>query len=174
LARKNIPKTPNLLGSEYINIPTSAASNLAFPPVDDLRRDAAHQPPRPDPAMHKDASPISPKSFGLGAHGGPQPGEGSSVPRLEKQPQQYSCVAESLWDNLDFIQAGFHIGRYVSMSVNTQAEQEQIKTLYSSMKTTSELIYVSLYAPSYLLTVGSHKIHIFTTNVPTFHARYRR
>jgi hypothetical protein len=37
--------------------------------------------------------------------------------------------------------------------VNTQAEQEQIKALFSSMKTTSELIDVSLYAPSYLLTL---------------------
>jgi hypothetical protein len=62
-------------------------------------------------------------------------------------------VAESLWDNPDFIQAGFHIGRYISVSVNTQAEQEQIKALYSSMKTTSELIDVSFYAPPYLLTM---------------------
>jgi hypothetical protein len=37
--------------------------------------------------------------------------------------------------------------------VNTQAEQEQIKALYSSMKTTSELTDLSLYAPSYLLTL---------------------
>jgi hypothetical protein len=37
--------------------------------------------------------------------------------------------------------------------VNTQAKQEQIKALKSSMKTISELIDVSLYAPSYLLTL---------------------
>jgi hypothetical protein len=72
------------------------------------------------------------------------------VPRPKRQPRQYSRVAESLWDNPDFIQAGFHIGRYVSVSVNIQAEQEQIKVLYSSMKTTSELIVVSTYAPPYL------------------------
>jgi hypothetical protein len=35
--------------------------------------------------------------------------------------------------------------------VNTQAKQEQIKALYSSMKTTSELIDVSFYAPPYIL-----------------------
>jgi hypothetical protein len=75
------------------------------------------------------------------------------VPSPEKQPRQYSQVVESLWDNPNFIQAGFHIGRYVSTSVNTQAEQEQIKALYSSMKTTSQLIDVSFYAPSYLLTM---------------------
>jgi hypothetical protein len=37
--------------------------------------------------------------------------------------------------------------------VKTQAEHEQIRALYSSMKTTSELIDVSLHAPSYLLTL---------------------
>jgi hypothetical protein len=96
---------------------------------------------------------LSPKSFGLRAHGGPQPGEGSSVPRPEKQQRQYSRVTGSLWDNPDFIQVGFHIGRYVSASVNTKAEQEQIKALCSSMKTTSELIDVSIYAPPYIFTL---------------------
>jgi putative lipoic acid-binding regulatory protein len=103
--------------------------------------------------MHQDASPISPMLYGLGAHGEPQPGEGSSVPRLEEQPRQYLRVAESMWDNPNFIQARFHVGRYVSASVNAQAEQEQIKALYTSMKTTSEVIELSFYAPSYLLTL---------------------
>jgi hypothetical protein len=48
---------------------------------------------------------------------------------------------------LDFISVD------VSASVNTKAEQEQIKALYSSMKTTSNLIDISLYAPFYLLTL---------------------
>jgi hypothetical protein len=39
----------------------------------------------------------------------------------------------------------------VSASVNTQAEQEQIKALYSNKKTTSELIDVSFHVPSYIL-----------------------
>jgi hypothetical protein len=72
------------------------------------------------------------------------------VPRSEKQPCQYSHIAESLWDNLDFIQAGFHIGRYISTSVNIEAKREQIKALYSSMKNTSWLIGVSIFTPSYL------------------------
>jgi hypothetical protein len=95
-AGKTILETLNPLGSEDINVPTSAASNPASPPVADSSRDAAHQPPRPDLALHQDASQISPKSFGLGAHGGPQPGECSSVPRPENQLGQYSHVAESL------------------------------------------------------------------------------
>jgi hypothetical protein len=81
-AKKTLPKTPNPLGSKD----TGAMSTPTSPLAGDSRRDAAHQSPRLDPAMHQDASPASPKSFGLGAHGGPQSGEGSSVPRLEKQP----------------------------------------------------------------------------------------
>jgi hypothetical protein len=34
--------------------------------------------------------------------------------------------------------------------MNTKAKKEQIKALYSSMKTTSELIYVSIYASPYI------------------------
>jgi hypothetical protein len=37
--------------------------------------------------------------------------------------------------------------------VNTKAEQEHIKALYSSMKTTSELMDVSIYAPPYIFTL---------------------
>jgi hypothetical protein len=59
-------------------------------------------------------------------------------------------VAKSLWDNPDFIQAGYHIGRYVTASVNTEAKREQIRALYSSMKTTSKLIDVSIYASLYI------------------------
>jgi hypothetical protein len=65
------------------------------------------------------------------------------MPRLKKQPRQYSRVAESLWDNPDFIQARFHIGRYVTASVNFEAERENIKALYSSLETTSTQINVS-------------------------------
>jgi hypothetical protein len=67
-----------------------------------------------------------------------------------KQPAQYSRVVESLWDNLEFIQAGYHIRRYLTASVNTEAEQERIKSLYSSMKTTSELIDISMHILPYL------------------------
>jgi predicted regulator of amino acid metabolism with ACT domain len=41
----------------------------------------------------------------------------------------------------------------MSASMNTQAEQEQVKAMYSSMQTTSELIDVSVHIPYYLLTL---------------------
>jgi hypothetical protein len=98
------------LGSEDTEDPTGAKGALTSPSDASLGRDAVHQFLRTEPTEHPKASPQSPKSFGLRAPGGHQPGEGSSVPRSKKQPHQYSRVTESLWDNLDFIQAGFHIG----------------------------------------------------------------
>jgi hypothetical protein len=83
---KTFPETPNPPGLEDISIPTGVASNPTSMSAADSRRDATHQSPRPDPVVHQEASSISPKSFGLGAHGGAQPGEGSSVPRPKKQP----------------------------------------------------------------------------------------
>jgi hypothetical protein len=66
---KTLPKPPNPSGLEDTHVPIGVASNLTSPPAADSRRDATRQSPSPDPAMHQDASPISPKSFGLGAHG---------------------------------------------------------------------------------------------------------
>jgi hypothetical protein len=83
-AGKTFLEMLNPLGPEGINVWTGAASNPTSPSAADSRRDATHQSPRPDPTECQEASPLSGKSFGLGAHGGPQPGEGSSVPRLDK------------------------------------------------------------------------------------------
>jgi hypothetical protein len=48
---KTLPEMTNTLGSEDINVPTSVASNPTSPSAADLRRDATHQSPRPDPAV---------------------------------------------------------------------------------------------------------------------------
>jgi hypothetical protein len=46
-------------------------------------------------------------------------------------------VAESLWDNPEFNQAGFHIGRFITAVVDTEADWENIKALYSDLEFTS-------------------------------------
>jgi hypothetical protein len=69
----------------------------------------------------------SPQSHGLGATGGTQRGEASSVPQPEEIPQQRSRVTESLWDNLDFIQAEFHVGRFVTATIDTEVDRDNIK-----------------------------------------------
>jgi hypothetical protein len=63
--------------------------------------------------------------------------------RSKKQPRPFSRVAESLCDNPDFIHAEFHIGHYVTASMNSDAERENIKALYSSLKTNLAQINVS-------------------------------
>jgi hypothetical protein len=49
-------------------------------------------------------------------------------------------VAESLWDNPKFVQARFHVGRFVTA---TEADRENIEALYTSLKTTSAQIDLS-------------------------------
>jgi hypothetical protein len=35
-----------------------------------------------------------------------------------------------MWDNPEFIQTGFHIGRFIMAVVDTEADRENIKMLY--------------------------------------------
>jgi hypothetical protein len=78
-----------------------------------------------------------------------QPGNGSSVPQFEKQSWQHSQVVESLWDNPEFIKPGFHVGRFVTAAIDTKADRENIKVLYSSLKSISAQIDVSALEPAY-------------------------
>jgi hypothetical protein len=123
--------------------PADVDGALTSPTHAALSRNARNSSPMLDPTERPERSPPSPQSYELGVPGGSQQGEGSSVPRSQKQPRQYSCVAESLLDNSDFIQAEFHIGQFISAYVNTEAERENIKALYSSLETTSTQINVS-------------------------------
>jgi hypothetical protein len=97
----------------------------------------------PGPIESPRASPPSPQSHGLRAAGGSHRGEGSPVPQPEEVLRQHSRFAESLWDNPNFIQAEFHVGRFVTTTVDTEANQDNIKALYSNLKTTSDQIDVS-------------------------------
>jgi hypothetical protein len=65
------------------------------------------------------------------------------MPQSEEPPQQHLWVVESLWDNPEFIQAGFHIGWFVTTTVDIEADRENVKVIYSSLKTTSTQIDVS-------------------------------
>jgi hypothetical protein len=51
-------------------------------------------------------------------------GQGSSGLQLEKQPQQYLQVTESLFDNPKFIQAGFHISWFIMTAIDTKVDQQ--------------------------------------------------
>jgi hypothetical protein len=97
----------------------------------------------PEPAESPEASPPSPRSYGLGFAGGYEIGEDSSVTQSQKPLQQHSRVVESLLDNLEFIQVGFHIRWFVTTAIDTEADRENIKALYTILKSTSAQIDVS-------------------------------
>jgi hypothetical protein len=73
---------------EDMEDPASAKGVPTSPSNASLGCDPAHQSPGPEPTEHPKASPHSPMSFGLRAPSGRQTGEGSSVPRSEKQLHQ--------------------------------------------------------------------------------------
>jgi hypothetical protein len=86
-AGKTFPETLKPPGPEGNNASAGAASNLTSPYATDSGCDAAQQSARPDYTECQEVSPQIPKSFRLGAHGGPQTCEGPSMPRPEKQPR---------------------------------------------------------------------------------------
>jgi hypothetical protein len=106
--------------------PASAESAPTSPTHAALSHDAASTSPILEPAEFPEAPPPSTQLYGLEATGGLWPNERSSMPKSRGQPRWYSCVAKSLWDNLEFVQAGFHIGWFVIAVVDTKADQEKI------------------------------------------------
>jgi hypothetical protein len=82
--RKTFPNMSKPPSPKDTNASAGATSNPTSPSATDSGRDADHQSSRPDPTERQEASPLNPKSFRLGAHGGPQAGESSYVPRPEK------------------------------------------------------------------------------------------
>jgi hypothetical protein len=67
------------------------------------------------------------------------------VPQPEKPSLQYLRVAESLLDNPEFIQDGFHIGRFITVAVDTENDRANTKALYSALETASTHLDVSFF-----------------------------
>jgi hypothetical protein len=103
----------------------------------------------PKPTEFPEATPLSPRSYRLGPAGGYDPGEGSPLPWSKNLPCQHSWVAESLWDNPEFIQAGFNIGQFLTTAIDTEAEQVNIKAMYSELESASSRLDVSNFVLSY-------------------------
>jgi hypothetical protein len=59
-----------------------------------------------------------------------------------------------LWDNPEFVQAEFHIDRFITAVVDAEADQENIEGLYASLKTTLAQIDVSAQQPTLLHLLG--------------------
>jgi hypothetical protein len=142
LAEKPVLEPSKPSSPESVQGPSGAVDTLTSPSRATSSHDTTNISPRPEPTETPEVFPPSPRSYGLEALDGPPTGKCSFVPSSGTQPRLFSCVAESLWDNLDFIQAGFHIGRYVTTFVNSEAGRENIKVLFSSLETTSAQIKV--------------------------------
>jgi hypothetical protein len=69
----------------------------------------------------------------------------SSMSLSEKQPQQYSWVVESLADNPKFIKVRFRISRFITVVVDTKADQANIKALYLNLESASTYLKVSIF-----------------------------
>jgi hypothetical protein len=153
--KTNKPPTPNtektVLGSSK---PPSLGGTQNSPGAGGAPSSFAQSAPSPSPtgasssskmAKSPKTSPPSPQSYGLGSVGGYPLGCDSSVPCPEKQPWQYSRIAESLANNPEFIKAGFHIDRFITTAVDTEADRANIKALYSNLESASTCLNVSIF-----------------------------
>jgi hypothetical protein len=76
------------------------------------------------------------------------------VPQPEKPSRPYSRVTESLFNNPEFIQDGFHIDRFVTAIADTEADQANTKALYLALETDLTHLDVSLSCST--LSLYSH------------------
>jgi hypothetical protein len=104
--------------------------------------DATQAQNQPSP-IRKKAAPPSPQSHGLGATG-EHPTKGDSTGAQDAHsPQSIRHVAESLTNDPNFIKVGFHIIRFVTTIVNTEAEKADIQALRSDLDSASLWINVN-------------------------------
>jgi hypothetical protein len=59
------------------------------------------------------------------------------MPRVGKSMRTYSQVEESLANDLEFIKARFHIGRFITTVVDTEEDCVKMDTLYNDPKSAS-------------------------------------
>jgi hypothetical protein len=103
----------------------------------------ATQSPNLSESLKEKTPPSSPQSHVLGTTGG-APSQGNfNRPGTETPPQMFLWVANSLPKDLNFIKAGFHIGRFVTTAVDNEAEQAGIQALRGDLDFVSLWINVS-------------------------------
>jgi hypothetical protein len=80
---------------------------------------------------------------GIGSTGEDPIGGDSAQPQPKSLPQQTPLVPETLANNPNFIQAGFHIGRFITAVVDNEADRLNIEALPTELDSTSTKIHVS-------------------------------
>jgi hypothetical protein len=77
--------------------PSGVVDTPTSPSRATLSHDATNISPTLEATETPEVFPPSPRSYGLGAPGGPPTDEGSSVTSSRTQPRPFLCVAESSW-----------------------------------------------------------------------------
>jgi hypothetical protein len=100
-------------------------------------------PPSPKLAESPITAPPSPRSHGLGFAGEAPLGGGSAQPQLESLPRRTPLIAKILLKDPDFIKAGFHIGKFIIVAVDTEVDRTNIETLRTDLDSASTRINMS-------------------------------
>jgi hypothetical protein len=91
----------------------------------------------------------SPQAHGWGAAANAPIGEGSTWPWVEEVPQSSLQVTDSLAQDPNFIKVECHIGKYITTTVNTEAEQEDIQAVWSDLDSAS--LHINVSSPFHLI-----------------------
>jgi hypothetical protein len=79
----------------------------------------------------------------LGSAGGVPLSGDLAQPQAEGSPQQILQVTETLAKDLDFIKAWFHIGSFITTTMNTEAERADIEALRNDLDSASTRININ-------------------------------
>jgi hypothetical protein len=109
----------------------------------------------PKPTESPKGPPPSPRSPGLRSAGGVPLSGDSAQPQLEGSFQRIPRVNETLAKDPDFIKAGFHIGRFITTAVNTEADHADIQALRNDLNSASTRINVSNFYLYFCFTTFS-------------------
>jgi hypothetical protein len=115
------PRHPSLSGTKGSPSLVETPNHSAAPKTSSPRAAGASASPKLAESPKK-TTPPSPESHGLGTAGGVPLGGDLTWPQTEDSPQPISRVVETLAKAPDFIKVGFHIGRFIIATVNTQEE----------------------------------------------------
>jgi hypothetical protein len=90
-----------------------------------------YETPRADPKDHpKDTSSLSsPQVENSWAVVNAPTGDRSVLPWVKEIPQSPPQVGSLLTQDPDFIKVGCHLGKYITFTMNTEEEQEDIRVL---------------------------------------------
>jgi hypothetical protein len=108
---------------------------------------------------------VRPQLYGLGTADGVPTGGDSARPQVEKMPQSSPQVSDSLAKDPDFIKAGCHIEKYITVVVNSEEEQAEIQALCSDLDSASLHINVSCHFSCFVSSTTPHSFLLFPQKI---------